>query len=376
MRACLVLLLAACSFEHGRVGATSPDANDHDAQPGCVSFSSQVDTCALAASDMDLTLTGVTTYDTNAGTLVAGTTPIAITHMQLAGKAGPLEVLIVRDFRMSTGAKLRATGTVPLAILAFGSIAIEANAAIDVSAGGAGARTTCAAGAINGVPREGGGGGGGGGGFAALGGSGGNGDADSGSLAAGGPGGELVAMPTGPLGGCPGAQGGAGNDAGGSGGLAGGAIYLVAAQKIEIAPGAGINAGGGGGDGGDAAAFSFGDAGGGGGGSGGVIWIESPLVRSAGTLAANGGGGGEASGGFSSGNGGETGALSAMPAAGGGGNSGPGTDGGNGGAQLAPQGRSVLDVGNGGGGGGGGSVGFIVVEGDDVMVAIASPDAI
>src|SRR5262245_52806997 len=139
--AAIAALAAACSFDPG-VGATQPDANAPDSlgTPGCHSFSSQFDTCLLTPSDASLTLSGQHTHATTMGKLYNGTPPAAITRMQIAGKAGPLEVLIVDDFRMATNARLRATGTTPLAILAFGSIAIDAGATIDVSAGGAGAR--------------------------------------------------------------------------------------------------------------------------------------------------------------------------------------------------------------------------------------------
>lgn len=381
MRAWLLsMLLCACSFEHGRLLAGSDatmegDAATPDAPPPCASFSSQFDTCALEPSGQDLVLTGQNTYDTATGTLTAGSTTLAVARVQLLGKEGPLEVVVVRDFRMSPNARLRAIGPLPLAILAFGAIRLDSSAQLDVAAGGAGARSSCAGGAIPGMPQNGGAGGGGGGGFAAAGGNGGNGDADAQTQAPGGPGGApATAKPLGPLGGCPGARGGNGADGGGAGGAGGGALYLVSATGVEVAAGASINAGGGGGKGGGISAFSYGDAGGGGGGSGGMILIEAPVVRSAGALAANGGGGGEASGNGSGGNDGAPGGVTTMPAAGGQGNSASGTDGGSGGAQASPAGASVTNVQNGGGGGGGGSVGYIIVVSPDAMLAMASPD--
>jgi hypothetical protein len=369
-----ILLLGACSFEQGAVPTIEVDAgiDPVDAPQGCKSFSSQVDTCAMEASTQDLTLTGMNTYDTATGELTAGTTRVAITRMTVAGTSGPIELLIVRDFQLTANARLRATGPNPLGILAFGAITIEGSAAIDVSAGGAGARTSCTGGAIVGVPNVGGAGGGGGGGFAAAGGAGGNADSD-GTATAGGPGGAAVTAPLGPLGGCPGARGGNGDDNGGAGGSAGGAIYLVAADRIVLAPGSAIHAGGGGGEGGDAGFASNGDAGGGGGGSGGMVMIEAPIVRSAGAFAANGGGGGEASGGGGSGDNGDNAGVTVSAAAGGSGSSTTGTDGAIGGAQASPQGASVSVIDKGGGGGGGGSVGFILILSKDAMVTIASP---
>lgn len=371
----LAATCAACSFEHGKSLDTGVDAMpEPDGPPACVSFSSQFDTCMLEPSTDDLTLTGQNTYDTTMGKLTAGSTPVAITRMQMTGKAGPVEVLLVHNFGMMANAKLRATGDVPLAILAFGTITIDAGALIDVSAGGAGAHMSCSGGAIAGMPNNGGGSGGGGGAFAAAGGAGGKGDSD-GAMTPGGVGGTATAStPLGPLGGCPGARGGDGDDDGGAGGLAGGAIYLVAAERIELAPGAGINAGGGGGAGGQQSGLDDGDAGGGGGGSGGMILIESPIVRVAGTLAANGGGGGEASGNGDSGDAGDTGGLATSAAAGGSGGSPTGTDGGGGGAQASPGGAPVTVIDKGGGGGGGGSVGYIMIQSADAMIAIASPN--
>lgn len=373
----LLLFLAACSFEHGAAPADiDAPLGEPDGPPACKSFSSQFDTCMLTDPATTLTLTGQYTYDTTAGTLTVGSTPVAITRMQLDGKAGPVEVLIVTDFHMSANARLRAVGNVPLAILAFGMIAIDGDALIDVSAGGAGARVTCPGGAIMGMPDTGGAGGGGGGGFAAIGGTGGNGNKDGGGAPTpGGPGGAAVtSTPLGPLGGCPGARGGDGDDSGGGPGAGGGAIYLVAARRIDLAPGSGVNAGGGGGSGGHKTGLNNGDAGGGGGGSGGMVMIESPLVRAGGAFAANGGGGGEASGGGGGGNGGAAGALSTAAATGGSGGSTSGTDGGNGGAQAATAGASVTAFDDGGGGGGGGGVGYIIIKSIDAVISIASPN--
>ena len=377
----LSMLLAACSFDHGQVapdgGTTAFGDADADGQVACVSFSSQFDTCALAPSDTDLTLTGAYRYDTDAGTLALDDASVPVTRMQLMGKAGLVEVVLVRDLRMTANSTLRATGALPLAFVAYGAITIEGSASIDVSAGGAGARAACDGGAIGGTPRDGGAGGGGGGGFAAAGGDGGNGDSDGSSPAPGGTGGvTAAATPLGPLGGCPGADGGEGADDCGERGEAGGAIYLAAAQRIELASGASISAGGGGGIGGDAEGGSFGDAGGGGGGSGGMILLESRIVHSLGVLAANGGGGGEASGDGDAGTSGMPGALGAAAAPGGAGNSPTGTDGGAGGALAAPGGLSVTTSDKGGGGGGGGGVGYIIVLSADPMIALASPDPI
>lgn len=370
--ALLVVLAGACSFEHGTLLTSSDAAPTPDGPPGCVSFSSQVDTCTVTAG-ANLDLSGMNTYDTTTGTLLAGSSQQSITRMAAQGKAGPIEVLLVHDLHLATNARLRATGNVPLAIIASGTITLDAGAIIDASSGGAGARTTCTGGAVVGTNDSGGAGGGGGGGFGDAGGTGGTGNSD-GSPAPGGTGGTGEPTPAGPLGGCPGARGGDGNDSGGGGGAGGGAIYAASPMRIDVGLGAGIQVGGGGGRGGDVSFLSDGDAGGGGGGSGGMIMLEAPLVSIAGTLAANGGGGGEASGGGNSGSDGSAGLFGTERAPGGSGNSSSGTEGGSGGALATHVGETVTSTDTGGGGGGGGGVGYIVIRSPSVMITTASPD--
>lgn len=366
------VVLAACSFEHGEAPIVGDAEVVADSPPGCVSFSSQLDTCAMDAPTTDAVITGMATYNTDTGTLVIGANTIMPTHTTVQGKAGPFDALFFRDVRVMANAKLRVTGSLPVAIIAYGTVTLEQSTLIDVSDGGAGARATCTNAAIPGRPDTGGAGGGGGGGFGGAGGTGGTGNSD-GTAIPGGTGGEAVAKPMGPLGGCPGADGGKGDDPGGTGGKGGGAIYIAAQTKIELGTGAGINAGGGGGGGGHKSGISDGDAGGGGGGSGGMILFESPIVRSMGVLAANGGGGGEASGNGSSGDNGDAGKLATTAAPGGSGGSSSGTDGGAGGAKGSPDGAPVTDTQAGGGGGGGGGVGFVVVDAADQTLATTSP---
>lgn len=367
-------VLAACSFEHGEVPPPLLDgAPSVESPPTCKTFSSQLDTCAYEPPTVDAMISGAATYNTDTGVLTSGESSVDVTHMTVQGNAGPIDAVFFRDVRIMANTKLRVTGSLPLALIAYGTTTVEQAAVIDASDGGAGARATCPNSAIAGRPDDGGAGGGGGGGFGGAGGTGGTGNSD-GTAVAGGTGGEPIEQPPGPLGGCPGAAGGKGDDGGGSPGKGGGAIYIAAQTKIEIAASSGINVGGGGGGGGQKnGTFSDGDAGGGGGGSGGLIMLESPIVRSLGTLAANGGGGGEASGNGSSGKGGEAGKLATTPAAGGGGNSSSGTDGGAGGAKGAPNGASVTTSQAGGGGGGGGGAGFVVVLSADPTVETTSP---
>jgi hypothetical protein len=364
----LLALLAACSFQPRAAGTGGIDAPGVmiDA-PGCHTFSSQTDTCALGSAN-DLTLSGSNSYDTDTGELNGSAVP----HTTFIGQAGPIDVLVVHDFHMTLDATLRAVGGTPFGVIATGSILLDGMTLIDVSVGGAGARTSCPNAAVDGPDHGGGAGGGGGGGFGAPGGHGGSGDSD-GTPTAGGAGGASVDPPQGPIGGCPGAQGGRGDHAGGPGGIAGGAVYLAAHTAITLAMTAAISAGGGGGGGGGAGGFmNNGDAGGGGGGTGGMIWLDAPQIRSMGTLAANGGGGGQASGDNVTGRVGSDALVSDMQAPGGNGGGSTGTDGGSGGAGTFAA-HSVTNIDQGGGGGGGGAVGFIIVRSPDAQLNVVSP---
>jgi len=374
MKSLLLVLVAACSFRTHE-GASSDAMGGDDApliDAQSCQFSSQTDTCALGNPSNDLTLSGSNSYDTDTGLLDANPAP----HMRLMGQEGPFDAIIVHDFHMTLGASLRATGSLPLGIIAFGSITLDATTVIDVGAGGAGARTSCDSGAVAGQDDSGGAAGGGGGGFGAAGGRGGDGDSDGNGSTGGAGGAAAASTPTGPLGGCPGAHGGKGDVDGGAGGAAGGAIYLVAKQAITLASTAGIQAGGGGGGPGlvGGGAFDNGDTGGGGGGAGGMIFVEAPTLRALGVLAANGGGGGEASGNGEAGMVGAAAVLGLAAAAGGHGLSSTGSDGGNGGAGTGAA-QSVTAVQAGGGGGGGGAVGYIIVRSPDAQLGTVSPPA-
>jgi hypothetical protein len=355
--------------------------------PPCATGGSQFDTCLVGVGD-DLMLSGSTiTYDTTTHELRVDGAVVAATHMTLAAKAGDVDAIVANNVRLAAGAQLRATGIVPFAIIASGSVTLEDGASIDVSNGGAGALPTCANPAMAGSNNSGGGGGGGGGGYGAAGGEGGNGN-NGDTQAGGGSGGGAIGIPAGPVGGCPGARGGRGTlgNAGAPGGLGGGALYVVAADRIELGDGATLTAGGGGGRGGGQMGGSI-DGGGGGGGSGGMILLEvrhviGPQAR----VVANGGGGGEGAdlvgsgGGFPvphAGKDGEGGLASSNGAAGGAGGAVYGADGGRGGSLEEPTGEAVTMMldGAGGGGGGGGGVGFIQVESSDVQLGVVSPAA-
>jgi hypothetical protein len=198
--AAVLVLVGACSFEHGEVPTLIDATPAVDSPPGCMSFSSQLDTCATPAPTLDAVISGTSTYNTDTGVLMNGGTMVALTHMTVQGKAGPMDVAMFRDVRLIANTKLRVTGTLPLAIIAYGTVTLEQSTLIDVSDGGAGSRTTCPNSAIAGRPDTGGAGGGGGGGFGGAGGTGGTGNSD-GTANSAGTGGEAVAAPTGPLGG-------------------------------------------------------------------------------------------------------------------------------------------------------------------------------
>jgi hypothetical protein len=369
----LTCLLAGCEY----VAPSNPIALDDapaDSTTACVSFSTLVDTCTLPPGT-PLTLSGTLDFDTNTGDLFAGAQPVTVDTMILATVDGEITAILASAVVFAADAQLRAVGARPFAILANDSISLGSNTLIDVSIGGAGARTECPSPAARGTDRNGGAGGGGGGGFGAAGGTGGPGDDDSASPAPGGLGGAAVALPAGILGGCPGAAGGDDdNDNGGRGGVAGGAVYLAAGRRIDIAAGAGIDAAGEGGRGGDQSNLNSGDGGGGGGGSGGMIVLESARISMFGTLAANGGGGGEGSGNTADGNDGADGRFDSDRAAGGSGSSSTGADGGLGGAKFETTGGSIAAPLNGGGGGGGGAAGFIRLLAPTLEVtAVVSP---
>jgi hypothetical protein len=339
-----------------------------------VTFSSQLDTCGRPSAP--LTITGMNTLDTDTGVLMNGTSSVAVSSelVTLSGNQVEVRAIFAGAVMFTANAQLRAVGSRPLAIVAAGEVSLATGSLIDVGAGGAGAQTTCMPGPTRGENDNGGAAGGGGGGFGGAGGPGGDGDQDGGGSNGGAPG-PVIALPAGVLGGCPGAAGGNGGDPGGDGGSGGGAIYIVSATEIELAPAAAITAAGGGGGGGRRVSGN-GDAGGGGGGSGGMILLEAPRVRSTGVLASNGGGGGEGSGNGNAGNPGARGPASTLCAAGGANGSPTGTDGGAGGASTAPAGDEPGGAQNGGAGGGGGGVGYIkVVSPDQMLGTIVSPAA-
>jgi hypothetical protein len=362
---------AGCGF---RSSAAQGDDAPGDGAPGvdaCVTFASQVDTCKLAF-DSDLTLSGTITYDTGTHELKVDGTAMPVAHMTLTTRDGTIDAIFARNVRITSGAGLRATGTLPFGIIASGSVTLEDASQINVGNGGAGALAVCSNPPMAGGSGGGGAAGGGGGGYGAAGGNGSDGNSD-GPRTVGGAKSNSIGMPMGPYGGCPGAAGGAGSAVGGgSGGLGGGALYIAAAERIDLGTTAALTAGGGGGHGGP----QSGDGGGGGGGSGGMIVLDAPhVIGPQARVAANGGGGGEGSNDSQRGDDGDNGLSVATRASGGAGLVADGTDGGRGGSMEDPTGETVTMRLTGGGGGGGGGVGYIHIESADPQLGSVSPVA-
>ena len=344
------------------------DDSGADADTMCTMFQSpHVMGCMIPAPGpaLDLVMAGTYAYSTDTGTLTApdSTTSMPTTDVLTDGT----RVISVQEFSIGTGAVLRATGSHPLQIVSWSTMAItgsiEAGSTVPatgtdpllVTGPGANPTAPCGTHAATGSnPDQNGAGGAGGGGFHGAGGKGGKGHSQNNN----GIGGTAVAPPTTILGGCPGATGGDGNKPGGVGGAGGGAIQLSAKMSITVA--GQINAGG---AGGGAAVGNSNNAngGGGGGGSGGLIGLDAPTVTVTSTakLGANGGGGG--AGAESQGTTpGASGTPTTTAAKGGSGtNSGDGGDGSAGATLDAKQG---VDSQNHGGGGGGGGAGYIIVH--------------
>jgi hypothetical protein len=247
---------------------------------------------------------------------------------------------------VSVGGLVRGEGSVPLVLVASGSLTIGSNALLDVSSSrangrGAGANPPgCAD--VDGGDSSGGGGGGAGGSFGTAGGAGGAGATAGGDAAP-------ARTTTTLIGGCSGGDGGDGMGTGGPGGAGGGAVYVLARTMLRID--GNIDASGAGGG-----APNTNKNGGGGGGAGGMIalWSGGTLLVT-GELYANGGGGAGGSESVRGQDGRESpGADFAGSGGAAGGNTGDGGDG-----AIALQTGAPGSAGSKGGGGGGGGVGVI-----------------
>jgi len=86
------------------------DAPDAPRSDGCVTFSTQVDTCTLAFGG-DLSVTQGATYNTDTHELLVGGAPVSITRVTLSANGGSMDAILVHDITLATGVVLRATGT-------------------------------------------------------------------------------------------------------------------------------------------------------------------------------------------------------------------------------------------------------------------------
>lgn len=277
----------------------------------------------------------------------------------------PADVCVVAASSVSIPAGLHITviGSRPLVVYSTHEIAIAGTLDVASHVGGAlGAGANPMSCIVGTLPS--GAGGGAGGSFATRGGRGGV----PSLLIGGSPGASAGPMTIATLrGGCPGQDGGGAS----GGGAGGGAVLLVAAEQIELAGSAIVNASGQSGD--QSASPSHG---GNGGGAGGMIAMAAPSISVAplAQVFANGGHGGGGANSVAPGSAGvdPTGATSGgSGGVGGGQNGGPGGTG----YPATAAGGDAVSSGQGGGGGGGGGAGVIRLFTANAMIggAISPP---
>ena len=168
-----------------RTGDAAGPAVDASIPPdACVSFSAQFDTCGLLGSlgtDVRIGTPGAVNaaYNTDTHVLTVDAVAMDVPHMTVMTKGRMVDAILGHNVFVAQGVVLRASGKLPFAIVASGSITLETTAMINVAAGGAGALDSCSSPALPGTDDPGGGGGGGGGGYGAAGGAGGPGNKDA-----------------------------------------------------------------------------------------------------------------------------------------------------------------------------------------------------
>lgn len=382
-RAWLVLLLPACSFQHGAAADAGPTTTGSgDASDATVVVDGPPDTSSVVS---DARACYGTTDPVCLDVVPTGT-------LSLPGVSNPLDTgvdvnctvvtggfCVLAAQHVTVGGGFVAIGTRPLVIL--GSIDVTITGTVDVSSTfspsrtGAGANASgCTSG--NGASDGGGGGGGAGGSFGTKGGDGGTGDLNNNlppaGTAAGGTA-SAIQTPAHLRGGCPGGKGGDGDDPGtnpglspgGAAGDSGGAVRVIAATMITVNGGIFASGAGGGTTTGNTSSCATNNGGyeqgGGGGGAGGMIWLDAPAVTVTGKLAANGGGGGGGGGCYGGTHGFDGTTTSWNMAASGG--TGDTADGGGNGAAGAPSVAGNGAGANAGGGGGGGGLGVVWIDG-------------
>ena len=362
----ILVLVSGCNAIFGIDDpASQADASAEDsAQPGIdagLCWGTDPRICLQQVPAAPFTITTPTLFDTDGSECVA-------TDSAFCAIAGT-------DVSIAAGATLQVTGSKPLVIIAFGTLAITGT--LDVAShanprtSGPGA-TTAPCNGFAGVPSSRGGGAGG-----SFGGAGGAGaGAINPTTGNGGTPGPAITSPMFRAG-CAGQDSGQPGTLTGRGGFGGGAVYLIAGSTIDV-DGA-VDASGAGGFGGECrgdCVNSLGSAsGGGGGGSGGMILLEAPAIAITGRVFADGGGGGEGSSRSSNGliGGESTGAGAPL----GGDNANADFNGGGGGAgthaTIAQGGIAAPGDDPGGGGGGGGGAGVIRARGTVSGGGVVSP---
>jgi len=388
-------LVAACSFQPGRVGS-SGDAMSGDDDGGgsggsdgdldgnglCVG-SGRFSVCLATTPDQSLTLPGVTNpLDTGVD---------ANCHALVPQAGGP-ELCVLAGTSITVDGSFVAIGTRPLALVSTSSINVTGSGSVDVSStisparSGAGANSTLCEAAGVGANDRGGGGGGAGGAFGTAGGNGGTGDTNMNNVPAGSAAGGVARAaqtPTLLRGGCRGGTGGEGDDStgvnpGGPGGSSGGALALLSIDATTIAGSVFASGSGGGVIPGNTSLCAppnggF-EQGGGGGGSGGMIILVAPTLAISGRVVANGGGGGGGGGCFGGafGSDGTTTAWNTQAAGGAGDSANGGNAGGLGTALGMTTGITAPDASAGAGGGGGG-LGVVWIDGTVSGGTMVSP---
>ena len=376
--ACAIVAVAGCSQildlgdfhlgggDAGGDGGTTPPGDATGVPGPTCGFSSVFDTCGNNATfGSAITIDGSATYDTGSDMiLIGGVSAEPVTVRFTLDPDDPnlvVAVVLVSGLTITGTGTLTVTGTNAFGVASTGDVEIDGSLIAPPGAQAAGSRSVPACGnqagtkGVDGISFA---PGGGGGAFQGSGGAAGSGEGHAGG--AGGVG--MTAVPTFPIGGCPGAQGG---EAGANDvplpSIGGGAIYLASKTRIDVGSNASISAGGQGGAGGESFPGAANGDGGGGGASGGMIWLEAMMIEVDGTLVADGGGGGQ--GGYftpatetnaAAGADGDT-----FGAALGGSGSGAGGAGGTGGAGATV--AAAMGQTNASGGGGGGGAGFVVL---------------
>jgi hypothetical protein len=374
----LVLLLAACKFEHSFTRDAGQPIDVIDAEidappdafdPKC--FGKAPFTICLQALPTTSVSLPMAVNTGNSGS--GNCTSIGGAVLMVSG----VEACVIAGTDVNvTGTLVGVFGPRPLVLLATGTINVSASKfditsrTADPTSDGPNANPPQCMPVVaqNGTGANGGAGGGAGGSFGGKGGDGGDG---SGGSTAGGIAKQADTMFDVLRGGCRGGSGAAGQAGTASGGSGGGAVYLAAQTTITIS--GSINASGAGGFGADGPR-----GGGGGGGSGGMIVLYAPMltIAPAARVFANGGGGGGGAGnGTTNGSDGTDPITAEAPAGGGLAGDIQGTPGGTGAFKATTAGSATTAAQ--GGGGGGGGVGVIrVLSGQSVAAINVSPSPI